>query len=68
MHRFIAFFNSTCVSHTILKHKSQKISVKYDMELVSFYTENLSQFHSLLQPRVVFQELNHVLEIPKFHI
>ena len=32
------------------------------------YIENLSKFHTLLQPKVVFQELNHVLEIPKFHI
>ena len=32
------------------------------------YTRNLSQFHAILQPKVVFQELKHVLEIPKFHI
>ena len=31
------------------------------------YIENLSQFHTLLQPKVVFEELNHILEIPKFH-
>ena len=30
--------------------------------------ENLSQFHTLLQTKFVFQELNHVLEIPEFHI
>ena len=32
------------------------------------YIENLSQSHTLLQPKVVSQELNHVLGIPKFHI
>ena len=32
------------------------------------YIKNLSQFHTLLQPKVVFQDLNAVLEIPKFQI
>ena len=32
------------------------------------YIEDVNQFHTLFQPKVVFQELNHVLEIPKFHI
>ena len=30
-----------------------------------FYIENLGQFHTLLQPKVVFQELNYILEIQK---
>ena len=32
------------------------------------YIENLSTFHTLLQPKFEFQELNHILDIPKFHI
>ena len=36
--------------------------------MICNYIENLSQFHTLLQPKVLFQELSHVLEIPKFHI
>ena len=31
------------------------------------YIENVSQFHTLLQPKDVFQELNHILEIPKLY-
>ena len=34
----------------------------------NFFIENLGQFRAILLPKVVFQELNHVLKIPKLHI
>ena len=63
MHSFTAFPIQP-VHHTPFQKTQITIfSVKYDM-----YIEVLSQIHTLLQPIVVIQELNHVLEIPKFHI
>ena len=55
------FSHSTCAPHTL-------ITIFFLSNMICnpglLYIENLSQ----LQPKVVFQELNHVLEIPKFHI
>ena len=68
MHRFNAFSHSACAPHTFLKNSNHKkfCQTWYVTDLL--YIENLSQFHTLLQPKAVFQELNHELEIPKFYI
>ena len=57
-----------CVVHPFKKHKSQNIFCQIWYVTRLLYIENLSQFHTILQLREVFQELNHEWEIPKFHI
>ena len=61
-HRFNAFFHSSCLSH-----KSQHFlsNMTWHWSLIH------RKFKSVPCPvaaKIVFQELNHVLEIPKFHI
>ena len=69
MHRFNAFSYPICASHTLSKNTNHK---KFLSNMICYWTlidkKKLSQFHTLLQPKVVFQELNPVLEILKFHI
>ena len=53
-----------CVAHPLKKDKLQNISDMYDFYLIL----NISKIKTILQPKVVFQKLNYVLEILKFHI
>ena len=63
MLRFNAISHSTCATHTLSKNSNHIFFlVKYDMKLISYiYTQNLSQFNAILQPKVVFQKLKHVI-------
>ena len=59
-----------CITHPLKKDKLQNISVVYDFKLILYIYiyQKLRQLHAILQPKVVFQKLNYVLEILKFHI
>ena len=48
--------------------KTQNFYVNKDIYVCywSLIYRKICQFHTLLQPKVMFQELNHVLENPKF--
>ena len=64
MHRFNAFSHSNCSSHTLLNDTNHKTFLS---NMICNWSLIHRKFKSV-QPKVVFQELNHVLEIPKFHI
>ena len=63
---------------SLKKHILQNISVvyMYNFSLILYMYiyihtnvyQKLRQLHAILQPKVVFQKLNNVLEILKFHI
>ena len=71
MHRLNAFSHTTCALHTALHTLSKNTNLKFFLSnMISHWSlihRNFSQFHTRLKPKVVFQELSHVLEIPKYH-